>query len=278
MITKIKIGDLELTPENGYLITAIEDLGYKTKYVASSILYLHGSKLGDAYFQNRTLAFELIVGGDTASQKVENKNNLFKILTISEHSNDLLRVEITINNSYTVYINGIVREVISPQVAGQIFHSAISFVMETESPFFKDINTYSTTINLTKGGGGAIPMAIPFAMNAGSTGYTPINNGGNVFVFPKVYFYGQMTNPVLTNITTGKSISLAVTLATVANYYVIDTYERTVLDESGVNKRDKMTGDFLTLLTGNNDFQLLTDNPAETGYVQIVYENYYIGL
>lgn len=278
MITKVKIGSLELTPENGYLITAIEDLGYKTKYVASSILYLHGSKLGEAYFQNRTLAFELIVGGDTISQKVENKNALFNALTISEHTNDLLRVEITINNSYTVYINGIIKEVLSPQTAGEIFHSVISFIMETESPFFKDINSYLTTINLTKGGGGAVPMAIPFAMNAGSTGYTEINNGGNVFVFPKFYFYGELTNPVLTNITTGKSISLAVTLATEANYYVIDTYERTVLDESGVNKRDKMTGDFLTLLTGNNDFQLLTDDASETGYVKIAYENYYIGL
>lgn len=278
MITKVKIGSLELTPENGYLVTAVEDLGYKTKYVSSSILYLHGSKLGDAYFQNRTLAFELIVGGDTVSQKVANKNALFNALTISEHNNDLLRVEITINNSYTVYTNAVIKEVLSPQTAGEIYHSVISFVMETESPFFKDINSYLTTINLTKGGGGAIPMAVPFTMNTGSTGYSQINNGGNVFVFPKFYFYGELTNPVLTNITTGKSISLAVSLATEANYYVIDTYERTVLDESGVNKRDKMTGDFLTLLTGNNDFQLLTDNPAETGYVQIVYENYYIGL
>lgn len=278
MITKIKIGSLELTPENGYLVTAVEDLGYKTKYVSSSILYLHGSKLGDAYFQNRTLAFELIVGGDTVSQKVANKNALFNALTISEHNNDLLRVEITINNSYTVYTNAVIKEVLSPQTAGEIFHSVISFVMETESPFFKDVNSYLTTINLTKGGGGAVPMAIPFAMNTGSTGYSQINNGGNVFVFPKFYFYGELTNPVLTNVTTGKSISLAVSLATEANYYVIDTYERTVLDESGVNKRDKMTGDFLTLLTGNNDFQLLTDDASETGYVKIAYENWYIGL
>lgn len=278
MITKVKIGSLELTPDNGFLVTAIEDLGYKTKYVASSILYLHGSKLGDAYFQNRTLAFEVIVGGNTISDKVANKNLLFNALTISEHSSDLIRVEITINNSVTVYINGIIKEVISPQTAGEIYHSALSFVLETESPFFKDVNSYLTTINLTKGGGGAVPMAVPFSMLAGSTGYSQINNGGNVFVFPKFYFYGELTNPVLTNISTGKNISLAVSLATVANYYVIDTYERTVLDESGVNKRDKMTGDFLTLLTGNNNFQLLTDDASETGYVQIAYENYYIGL
>lgn len=278
MITKIKIGSLELTPENGYLITAVQDLGYKTKYVASSILYLHGSKLGDAYFQNRTLAFEIIVGGDTISQKVTNKNALFNALTINEHSNDLIRIEITINNSYTVYTNAVIKEVLSPQTAGEIYHSVISFVMETESPFFKDINSYLTTINLTKGGGGAIPMAVPFAMNTGSTGYSQINNGGNVFVFPKFYFYGELTNPVLTNITTGKSIALDVSLVDATKFYVIDTYERTVLDQDGANVRDKFTGDFLALLTGDNNFQLLTDDANELGYVKIAYENWYIGL
>lgn len=278
MITKVKIGNLELTPENGFLVTAVEDLGYKTKYVASSILYLHGSKLGDAFFQNRTLAFEIVVGGDTISEKVANKNLLFNALTISEESSDLIRIEITINNSFTVYTEGVIKEVLSPHTPDEIYHSKLNFILETESPFFNDINSYLTTINLTKGGGCAVPMAVPVDMTKGSTGYTVLNNGGNVFVFPKIYFYGELTNPVLTNVTTGKSISLAVSLATVANFYVIDTYERTVLDESGVNKRDKMSGDFLTLLTGDNNFQLLTDDPSETGYVQILYQNNYIGL
>jgi len=277
MITKVKIGSLELTPANGYLVTAIEDLGYKTKYVASSILYLHGSKLGDAYFQNRTLAFELTVGGDTISQKVQNKNTLFKALTISEIGSDLVRIEITVNDSYTVYIMGVIKEVVSPQKPDEIFHSNISFVFETESPFFKGVQTYQQIINLTKGGGGAIPMAIPFNMSAGSTGYSNLNNGGNVFVFPKFYFYGTMTNPVLTNVTTGKSVAIAATITT-PDYYVIDTYERTVLDSSGVNKRDKITGDFLSLLTGGNNFSLLTDIPSETGYVLAVYEDCYIGI
>lgn len=277
MITKVKIGTLELTPANGFLVTSIEDLGYKTKYVASSILYLHGSKLGDAYFQNRTLAFELTVGGNTIAEKVTNKNLLFKTLTISETGSDLIRIEITVNDSYTVYINGVIKEVVSPQKPDEIYHSNLSFIFETESPFFKGIQTYQQIINLTKGGGGAIPMAIPFNMTAGSTGYSVLNNGGNVFVFPKLYFYGTLTNPVLLNVTTGKSVAIVGTITT-PDYYVIDTYERTVLDSSGTNKRDKFVGDFLSLLTGGNNFSLLTDNPAETGYVKAVYEDCYIGI
>lgn len=277
MITKVKIGSLELTPETGYLVTAIQDLGYKTKYPVSSILYLHGSKLGDAYFQNKTLAFEVVVGGNSSTEAISRKNALFNVLTINEQGSDLVRIEITVGDSYTVYIDGVVKEVISPQVANEIYHSKVSFVLETQSPFFKSTQTQSVIINLTKGGGGAVPMAIPLNMTAGSTGYQQINNGGNVFVFPTFYFYGTLTNPVLTNVTTGKSISLTATISS-PNYYIIDTYARTVLDNAGVNKRDKMSGDFLSLLTGGNNFSLLTDNPAETGYVLIVYEDFYIGL
>lgn len=277
MITKVKIGSLELTPETGYLVTAVQDLGYKTKYPVSSILYLHGSKLGDAYFQNKTVAFELVVGGDNAQQATSRKNALFQTLTISEHGSDLLRIEITIDNAYTVYIEGIIKDVISPHLPAEIYHSKISFVLETQTPFFKSTQITSTRINLTKGGGGAIPMAIPFNMTAGATGYTQLNNGGNVFVFPVFYFYGNLTNPVLLNTATGKSIALTASIAS-PNYYILDTYERTVLDQSGVNKRDKFSGDFLTLLTGQNNFSLLTDNPAETGYVLAVYQDFYIGL
>jgi hypothetical protein len=120
-------------------------------------------------------------------------------------------------------------------------------------------------------------MAIPLNMTQGSSGFSPVNNGGNVFVFPEIYFYGNLTNPVLLNKTTGKSISFNQSI-TSGNYIYVDTYNRIVVDNLGNNKRDKMSGDFVILEKDENQFTLSSDVPTENGYVKLIYKYFYISI
>lgn len=277
MVKAVKINNLELTTDNGYYLSAIKDLGYKTKYPSATVLAYHGVKLGDAFFQNRTLAFELKIVGQNQNDLIEKRNNLYKYLRIKEEGGDLISIEIELANNLKLKTEGVIKEVSSDISSDVIVASDISFVFETESPFFKSSQIYEVDIPITKGGGCAVPMAIPLNMSQGSSGYKTISSLGNIFSFPTIYFYGTLTNPVLFNLTTNQSISYTGTINS-SNWVKVETFDRVVIDNLGNNKRDKISGDYLVLEVGDNQFKLLTDNPTESGYAKLIYQYFYISL
>lgn len=278
MISKIVIGTLELKPENGYFIQAIRDIGYKTKYPIASVLNIHGSKLGNAYFEGKTIMVELEVGGTTPSDFIAKRTALFEKLTLQEFGEDYIDFEFYLADGKILVARGIIKDVSANLGVGDITHGAISFTFEMEEPFFKSKQLYSVEFNITKGGGASVPMTIPLDFSIGSDGYVDVYNGGNIFIFPKITFSGVLTNPRLDNLTSGKYIALTMALAASANTVEIDTFDRTVIDETGANKRDKVLGDFFVLNIGSNQLRLSSDNALEDGKVKIEYQYYYISI
>jgi len=277
MITKLIIDNLELSPENGYFIQAVKDLGYKTKYPVASILYLHGVKIGDLFFENKALAVELKIGALTISDLIEKRSKIYEKLTLKEYGDDKITIEFHLGNNLILEAKGVVKDVNSDLEVDNLTTCDLSFTLELEEPFLKSKQTYEVSFGITKGGGASVPMEIPLSMTQGSSGFSIVNNGGNIFAFPEIYFYGQLTNPVLLNKTTNKSISFNQTI-TSGNHIYVDTYNRIVVDNLGNNKRDKMSGDFVILEKGENQFTLSSDVPTETGFVKLIYKYFYISI
>ena len=175
-----------------------------------------------------------------------------------------------VNNSMSTIFT-----LMSPANNETVGASQINFMIETEKPFFLSETIYQKTVIVTKGGGCAVPMTIPLDMSKGSTGYTNLIGGGNAFTYPVFRFVGQLTNPVLTHISSAKTMSLTATTIGAGTYIEFDTYNRTVLDNTGANKLDKMAGDFLVIQPDNNNFSLATDNAGDTGYILVTYQDAY---
>ena len=78
--------------------------------------------------------------------------------------------------------------------------------------------------------------------NANINGTQVYPNSGNWDVFPVIQLEGPITNPVITNSTTGQSISIVGTIA-FPSFYIIDlTYgAKTVVDDLGANKISTVT-------------------------------------
>jgi len=277
MITKLIIDNLELSPENGYFIQAIKDLGYKTKYPVASILYLHGVKIGDLFFENKAFAVELKIGALTISDLIEKRSKIYEKLTLKEYGDDKITIEFHLGNNLILEAKGVVKDVNSDLEVDNLTTCDLSFTLELEEPFLKSKQIYEVSFGITKGGGASVPMEIPLNMTQGSSGFSIVNNGGNIFAFPEIYFYGDLTNPVLLNKTTNRSISFNQTI-TSGNYIYVDTYNRIVVDNLGNNKRDKMSGDFVILEKGENQFTLSSDVPTETGFVKLIYKYFYISI
>jgi hypothetical protein len=276
MITKIVVGGLEISSENGYYLQSMKDFGYKTKYPVAKTTYTHGAKIGDVYLENKSFVIELMIVGDTVSDFLDKRSALYKVLTINEFEPDTLSFDFYLSNNMILEAGGVIKDINTDVNAENISAGLITFMIEMEEPFFKSKQQYQIDFPITDGGGFSVPMAVPLDMSAGSTGFTQVNNGGNIFVFPKIYFMGPLTNPILKNETSGKQIALTATLSS-NEYIYVDTYNRIVTDDTGANVRDTMVGDFLTLGLDLNEFSLRTDT-SEAGYIRMVYQYYFISI
>lgn len=279
MIKKIVISDeLELTPPN-YMLQTIDGLGYSTKYSMNEILSRHGARLGNSVFRNKVVNIGLSVYGTTIAEHIAKRNDLYKYLTVDNYStDDKISLEFVRSDNLSLVLSGVLRDVNNPIGVGMTVESMINFSLETEFPFLKSKQLYSVIVPVATDGGAAVPMEIPLDMTAGASSFAIVPNGGNIFSYPTIRIYGPATNPILEDVLNDREMSFQVTLGS-GDWYEIDTFERTVVDQTGANKLDELIGDFLIVpASTENQFRLLTDSSLETGYAQIIYPYTYVSI
>ncbi len=279
MVNKIIINSVfELSIANGYFLKAVKNIGYSTKYSISDILSKHGVKIGNSLFKNKAFSIDLTILGASPEDLLAKRAALYKYLTVDNYQeNDKITFEFVLANNQSLILSGVLKD-LSDDIDSEILvASPVNFVIETEYPFLTSKQQYLVSIPITKGGGGGVPMSIPFNMSIGTQFYTSLSNGGNVFAYPIYKFYGALTNPVILDTLLNKSMSLTATLNS-NSIYTVDTYDRTVIDEAGNNKLDKISGDFLILRPDENRFKLSTDNVGDTGHVDVIYSYHYVSI
>lgn len=133
------------------------------------------------------------------------------------------------------------------------------------------------------GGGMAIPLAIPTSMNVAGSTLIKLNNNGNMESFPIFTFFGPLTNPVFSNLTTNKSFSLAYTLTSASQNITIDTNKKTATfrptqDGNPVNIRQHFSGDFVTLAPNGNQVKLSNVNYNAQAFCRVSWRDSYSGV
>ena len=98
-----------------------------------------------------------------------------------------------------------------------------------------------------------------------------VPNLGNYNAQPKIQIVGPVTNPVITNTTTGKSMSMTVAIAS-GNTWTIDVGRRSIVDQAGVNQFGVLdvTSDWIELAPGNNNIQLTGTGSPTAGTTRLL--------
>lgn len=137
----------------------------------------------------------------------------------------------------------------------------------------------SASLGRYGGGGFLIPVSIPIVSTAGTGGAVSVTNGGTVEAYPTLRFNGPLTNPRLTNTTTGETILLQMTIAS-GEQVVVDMKNHTIVQGGITNRISKksMDSDFWALDTGVNYLQLTTSDSGDSGTVSIEFRDAYLGL
>lgn len=138
-------------------------------------------------------------------------------------------------------------------------------------------------INIFQGGGMAIPMGIPMDMSTGGSAESMIDNEGDFGSQPFFIIRGTIDDPTVSNQTTGDSFSIDYTLTSSNERIEVDVATRTVLYfatdvATGVNIRDKFTGDWFEIASGQNSIKLVVADVTDTGYLIIKWRDAYLGV
>lgn len=129
--------------------------------------------------------------------------------------------------------------------------SPTPFILSQES--FTQFGTRGYTLT-----GGQFPLSMPTILGANDVNVMTIENGGEIAARTVIRLYGEslgaITNPTIYNKTTGKHMTVDITLADETSWIEIDSSAGTVIDNNGMDRSGLITGEseFISLVPGTN--------------------------
>jgi hypothetical protein len=135
---------------------------------------------------------------------------------------------------------------------------------------YENDDNSSSTGPQTTGAGFGFPMDFTISFGASTSGAATCTNSGNIETRPVVTLTGPMSNPSVANLTTGLVWSAEIDLVA-GEVLVVDFDDKTVLLNGTTNRYSAFTGQWWTLVPGDNTVQLQVSSGA--GSVQIAWRS-----
>lgn len=234
-----------------------------------------GGYVGGQFYSPRDVTLQGNVFSSTAAT-LESTASAFQAALASES----VTMQILTNGgaSYIIYCNLIDFQM---PITSDIFSRPFKLELNAPDPTIYD-NTGggALTANLPRlvSGGYVYPVVYKVIYSGGGSP-TTINNSGSISVYPVITLTGIMTNPVLTNVTTGGVFSLTGLITGSLDVVVVDMRQRTVtLNGSGIFGDVGALSQWWSLATGNNSVTLTTPSSGDTVTGVVSWRAGYMGI
>lgn len=171
-----------------------------------------------------------------------------------------------------------------------IYSQKFAVTLKANNPLWYSPNQQIYTYGVGAGSDGFVfPISFPVSFGGSNVDQTQtITYGGDYATSPIIEIHGPITDPVITNLTTGIVLDLTGTTIGAGDYYTIDTRygNIAVVDNDGTNRIDKLVGDsnlsgFKLIAdpdspNGQNDIQVTGSSANATTIVYIRYYEQYL--
>lgn len=288
MLKKVKIQSLiihDTENSNGYFITGqVEGLGVPKIRVAE--IYqanVDGVYVSQHLYGERLISFSGVIYGNTAEEHVNRRSQFASIARVYRENDNavpLLFSFTTIDNK-ELQVSCFVKNL--EMTSEYVFHTKYKIDLLCSDFRIVSQEEKNVVVPIFSGGGFGVPVNIPLSLAVGGSATTTIVNAGNTMAIPRFRIYGQIDDPVLYNVTTGKNFTIDYTVASGTSYIDVDVSKRTVLYYSSqtanpINIRDKFSGDWWEIESGTNTIKLVTANSGHSGFVVLYWRDSYIGI
>ena len=277
MIKQANINSIIFNQDGGsYWITDFQ--GLEMPPVRVSNYNLSGAHFGvyvDAFYGKRVFNIRGWVTGTNQSTFIANRDSLQNALSIL---NGEIPISLTLGNDRQISIDAVTVKLDFSPDPGQVVASKFNIQFEASYPFLVSTADTTTNLSLGTGGGGTVPpTTMPMELLGNSGGLAYLTNQGNAPAYPVIRITGNVTNPAITNSTTGKSIRINAVLAS-GEYVDIDFKRKTITDNTGANRYSYKSGDWFYLLPGSNTIRFTADSYSSEANAQIVFQDTYLGI
>ena len=220
----------------------------------------HGIKTPRAFWRERIMRLIIGVRADISSTYESKRRDLLAAFDLPRDGLTALKfvTQGGLSLQAEVQLNA---QIQAPLNAGEVTIGDFRIELVAEDP-----NFYSQTLDSED---------ITFAAGSGS-----LSNGGNAATYPTIRIYGAVTDPVITNSTLDKTISLSGITIADGEYIDINMLNETVIDQAGVNKYGYIdSDDFWWLVEGNNSI-VISGTPGGSGDRKVTFSwrDGYIGI
>jgi|GEM_PF-2036679 len=172
-----------------------------------------------------------------------------------------------------------VRRQNSPRISGgRLKQFQVSLVAADPRIYGEDTNVAQVAAGAVTTAGFTSPMLSPLTATPSPVGQVLVTNLGNAGAPPVISIYGPVTNPVVTNQTSGRALSFAYTL-NATEHLDIDVLARTVLFNGSVNRYsalDFVNSEWWELGAGSNDIRFTAASFAAGASLVIIWNHAWI--
>lgn len=176
----------------------------------------------------------------------------------------------------------VVQEPLINERPGENTFADFQVVLMAEDPNWQGSTLNSTTINLAESTGYDIPHDFPYDIGtATGTDVATLTNNGNTISYPSftITAKASLTNPTVTNQTTGESFQINTTLLTDQVVTVQRVNSETVVLLNGVtNYFSNLIGDIFSLQVGNNSVRFTASTFDANSNVNITYRDSFVSI
>lgn len=253
-------------PQNNFIINRIEGLGMpEIRTSKQNYSGTDGGRVNAQFYSQRLISITGYIGEDDTLE--QNRINLQNKLPIRED------IELTITtpkqNIYQTYGRVINFELDYPHQHFSQF--TIDFLCN--DVYFLDTVINEQIINRYSGGGGFIlPVILPILFGGG-IGDQQVNNGGTEVIYPVIEIHGKTTQPNITLLDTGESVSFNLNTFT-GDKIIVDNYNRTAtLNGASIMGFRNQNSTWWGLQPGNNMIRFNTSTGDDDGFVKIIWRN-----
>lgn len=278
MITSIFLDTTELTAPNRF-VQSIRNGGFPD--IDQSAVKkggFTGRTITPSKFISYKFVIEWVVVGTSFADLANQREEFIKLLgEVISAGGKTLKINRSNGVNLQVGIKGI--DVFSDVSTADPLNTRVLTEMQAEYPFLRSQTEVSEDVFIFSGGGAALPMIIPLDMSVGGINEVTIVQNGNFEAYPVFIFSGPLTNPTITNLTTGKTLNINTSLASAGDSLEVDVFLRTAkLLPSGTNVRQFVTGDFWVLAVGNNVIHLGSGSFNVVGKCAVKFRDTFLGI
>ncbi|OLT47792.1 hypothetical protein BJF87_21490 [Gordonia sp. CNJ-863] len=240
----------------------------------------HGVEVSAQFYDERLVTFTGLIYGESLEEFEANRRALITAVAIKKDDDgypEPTRVSFTTlaGDSYIVdiYFDKPLMNMESP------IHATYQVTGVCADPFIFGASTVtSAQIRPPSGGGYAVPMIVPYISDASVGGSITLTNDGTETAMPVITLTGLLTQPVLSNQTTGKRLELNYVLPE-GEPLTIDM-ENQLIIRSGASQIGAKTiaSDWWGLAPGPNAISLTTMSSSDTGYALLTFNPPYMGV